>query len=206
VPLLLLVRFAAYIGLVVALASVGSRRRAARQSEKPDALLRIPSLLIAALATALVVFPYHLPTERRIVTITPLGPESVMVSGVHNAATPKWMGQNFEGRIESTACSRGGGISLQPLTTVGRRTGNVKQDIDVVLAISPDGVIIEEAGSIAGWIRRIKPAVRRSVCRHRPLRCDALSYSGKYRHGPAVLSGFSGDFLEDWIIASFAET
>jgi hypothetical protein len=142
--------FAAYIGLVVALASVGSRRRAARQSEGPDALLRVPSLLVAALAAALVVFPYHLPTERRIVTITPLGPESVMVSGVHNAATPKWMGQNFEGRIESTAWVREGAgyRSSRADNPLVVELETLKQDIDVVLATGPGmgGVAIDEAG------------------------------------------------------------
>lgn len=141
--------FAAYIGLVVALASVGSRRRAA-QDEKPDALLRIPSLLIAALATALVVFPYHLPTERRIVTITPLGPEPVMISGIHNAATPKWMDQNFEGRIEPMTWVREGGgyRSTQPYSPLVAELESLKQDVDVVVVTGPGmgSVTIEGTG------------------------------------------------------------
>jgi hypothetical protein len=142
--------FATYIGFVVALASGISRRRAARRSEKPDALLRVPSLLIAALAAALVVFPYHLPTERRIVTITPLGPEPAMISGVHNAATPKWMGHNFEGRIESTAWVREGAgyRSSRAYNPLVVELETLKQDIDVVVVTGPGmgSVTVEGAG------------------------------------------------------------
>ncbi|MHB1402285.1 MAG: GtrA family protein [Thiobacillus sp.] len=142
--------FATYIGFVVALASVISRRRAARQSEKPDALLRAPTLVIAALAAALVAFPYDLPTEQRIVTITPLGPEPVMVTGVHNAATPKWMGQNFEGRIESTAWVREGTgyRSTRPYSPLVVELETLKQDIDVVVVTGPGmgSATVEGAG------------------------------------------------------------
>jgi hypothetical protein len=100
--------FATYIGLVVVLASFSGRalRRIALESATPDIVLCIPSLTIAALAAALVAFPYDPPTERRIVTITPLGPGPVMVTGVHNAATPKWMLVNFEGRVDPMAWVR----------------------------------------------------------------------------------------------------
>lgn len=142
--------FAAYIGLVVALASVVSCRRAARQSGKPDALLRVPTLVIAALAAALVAFPYDLPTEQRIVTITPLGPEPVMVTGVHNAATPKWMGQNFGGRIDPMAWVRedAGYRSSRAYSPLVIELETLKQDIDVVVATGPGmgAVAIEETG------------------------------------------------------------
>lgn len=144
--------FAAYIGLVVALASAsaGLHRRSARQSEKPDALLRIPSLTIAALATALVAFPYHLPTERRIVTVTPLDLKPVILTGVHNAATPKWMGLNFEGQVEPMAWVREGAgyRSIQPYRPLVVELETLKQDVDVVLATGPGmgAVAVEEAG------------------------------------------------------------
>lgn len=142
--------FAAYIGLVVALASVASprHRSVALQSEKPDAMLRAPSLVIAALAVALVLFPYHLPTEWRTVIITPLGPEPVMVTGIHNAATPKWMNQNFEGRIKPMAWVRedAGYRSSQAYSPLIIELKMLKQDVNVVLATSPGmgAVTIEE--------------------------------------------------------------
>jgi len=144
--------FASYTGLVIVLALISGRvrNRVALESEKPDRVLRIPSLLIAALAAALVVFPYDLPTEWRTVTITPLGPEPVMVTGVHNAATPKWMGQNFEGRIKPMAWVRedAGYRSSRAYSPLAIELKMLKEDINVVLATGPGmgAVAIEETG------------------------------------------------------------
>lgn len=144
--------FAAYIGLVVVLASLstGSRRRVAPQSEKPDTVLRIPALTIAALAASLVAFPYHLSTERRVVTITPLGPEPVMVTGVHNAATPKWMRMDFEGQVDPIAWVQedAGYRSSRPYSPLVIELESLNQDIDVVLATGPGRgmVAVEEIG------------------------------------------------------------
>ena len=144
--------FATYIGLVATLASIAgrARRRVALESEKPDIVLRIPSLTIAALAVALVAFPYDLPTERRVVTVTPLGPVPVMVTGVHNAATPKWMGQNFEGRVDPMAWVRedAGYRSSRAYSPLVVELEMLKEDIDVVVATGPGmgAVAIEETG------------------------------------------------------------
>jgi hypothetical protein len=144
--------FAAYIGLVVVLALLPGQARhpIARARDISDRALRIPSLTIAALAAALVVFPSHLPTERRIVTITQLGPEPVMVTGVHNAATPKWMGLNFEGQLEPMAwIGEGAGYrSSRTFSPMVIELEMLKQDIDVVLATGPGmGIVaIEETG------------------------------------------------------------
>lgn len=144
--------FASYIGLVVVLASVslGSRRRIAPKSENPDSVLRIPSLAIAALAAALVAFPFHLPTERRVVTVTTLDSRPVVVAGIHNAATPKWMHMDFEGQVDpmTWAWGDGGFHSTQAYSPFVIELETLNQDIDVVLAIGPGmgTVAVEEAG------------------------------------------------------------
>ena len=144
--------FATYIGLVVVLASAltGSRRRRMPQSEKPDTVLRIPALTIAALAAALVVFPFQLATERRIVTVTPLDSRPVVVIGVHNAATPKWMRMNFEGQVDPMMWrwGEGGFRSTQAYSPSVIELETLREDIDVVLATGPGmGTVgVEETG------------------------------------------------------------
>jgi len=144
--------FATYIGLVVVLASISmdSRRRVAPKSEKPDSVLRIPTLMIASLAVALVVFPYQLPTERRVVSVTPLDSRPVIVAGIHNAATPKWMRMDFEGQVDpmTWAWGDGGFHSTQAYSPLVIELETLNQDIDVVLATGPGmgTVAVEETG------------------------------------------------------------
>jgi hypothetical protein len=144
--------FATYTGLVIVLASisVGSFRRAALGSEKPDLVLRIPALTIAALAAALVAFPFQLATERRVVTVTPLDSRPVVVIGVHNAASPKWMGLNFEGQVDPMMWrwGEGGFRPTQTYSPLVIELETLSEDIDVVLATGPGmgTVVIEETG------------------------------------------------------------
>jgi len=144
--------FATYIGLVVVLASISmdSRRRVAPKSEKPDSVLRIPAMVMASLAVALVVFPYHLPIERRVVSVTPLDSRPVIVAGIHNAATPKWMRMDFEGQVDpmTWAWGDGGFHSTQAYSPLVIELETLNQDIDVVLATGPGmgTVAVEETG------------------------------------------------------------
>ena len=144
--------FATYIGLVVVLATVstGLHRRVVAQSETSDWALRIPSLAIAALATALVAFPFHLATERRIVTVTPLDSRPVVVAGIHNASTPKWMRMDFEGQVNpmTWAWGEGGFHSTKAYSPFVIELETLNQDIDVVLATGPGmgTVAVEETG------------------------------------------------------------
>ncbi|MFO7661966.1 MAG: hypothetical protein R6X18_05170 [Chloroflexota bacterium] len=144
--------FATYIGLVVVLATVstGLHRRVVAQSETSDWALRIPSLAIAALAAALVAFPFHLATERRIVTVTPLDSRPVVVAGIHNASTPKWMRMDFEGQVNpmTWAWGEGGFHSTKAYSPFVIELETLNQDIDVVLATGPGmgTVAVEETG------------------------------------------------------------
>jgi hypothetical protein len=141
--------FAAYLGLILTLLA-GVRNRAASRQIAVDPKLRLPALFIAALAMALVLFPYHHPTERRVITLTPLGTEPVVTAGVHHASTPKWMRANFEGHVEPMAWLAEPGQfrstrTNSPLVVV---LDSLKQDIDVVLLTGPGlgKVAIETAG------------------------------------------------------------
>ncbi len=142
--------FAAYTGVTVTLAAIIARRRERPQTAKSAPLLRVPSLLLAALAVALLVFPYRLPTAWRAITITPLNAEPVIVTGVHNAATPRWMGQVFQGNINPTHWVREGVAyrSTEAGSPLIVEMKTLKQNIDVVLRTGPGlgSVSIEEAG------------------------------------------------------------
>jgi hypothetical protein len=142
--------FAAYTGVIATLAAIVARRRDRPQTAKSAPLLRASSLLLVSLAVALLVFPCRLPTGWRAITITPLDAEPVIVTGVHNAATPKWMGQVFQGNINPTHWVREGAAYRSTLAgsplIVEMKT--LKQNIDVVLSTGPGlgSVSIEETG------------------------------------------------------------
>lgn len=131
--------FAAYLGLILTLLAGGGGRGAASRPVAADPKLRLPALGIAALALALVLFPYHHPTERRVITLTPLDDAPVVTAGVHHASTPKWMRANFEGRVDPMAWRPEPGLfhSTRRNSPLVVELDSLKQDIEVVLLTGP---------------------------------------------------------------------
>lgn len=153
--------FAAYLGLLVTLFVV-LRSHAMRGRSVSAVWLRLPVLGGAALAVALVLFPYHHPTERRVVTITPLGAGPVVVAGVHHASTPKWMLANFEGSIEPMAWRWEAGKyhSTHANSPLVIGLDSLKQDISVVLMTGPGmGTVVIDA---AGFHRQVETAAEQT--------------------------------------------
>ncbi len=134
--------FAAYIGSLVVVLSASSLGRGEADTESPigiDATVKLSALTLAALAAALISFPFKPPLEDRTVVITPLDSKPISVVGIHNIATPKWMGQTFEGDVDLLTWWQDGG-AIRATTTGGPLVARLKtlhESIEVELATGP---------------------------------------------------------------------
>lgn len=134
--------FAAYVGLLIVLitaASIGWRALSPRPVVRPEVIIKRASLAIAALALALILFPFKMPTENRAVVFVPRESLQVSVIGIHNIATPKWMGARFEGEMDPSTWLWVG-QSLHPTVIDGSliaRLEMLRESIEVELATGP---------------------------------------------------------------------
>ena len=145
--------YAAYIGLIVAVLTARGMRRDSRQEDMENGgerVIRFSALGIASLALVLVFVPYGLPTEHRKVTVTPLDSNPIVLMGIHNTATPKWMGRVFEGRVDAANWSKlGNGYqATRADTSLRAELDMLHQSIEVVLGSGPGlgQVLVEEGG------------------------------------------------------------
>lgn len=151
--------FATYLGtLTLLLAQLHTSPTSLIESNKEHKWVRITTLVLAALATALVIFPFRAPVERFIIRILPLEERLVVVRGIHNAATPKWkLKDPFEGEINAPgwiAQNKGAyRANPPPFTEMVAKLETLSQDIEIHFDVGPNfGKVLIEGNDFSSIV------------------------------------------------------
>lgn len=138
------VGFASYLGfMITVLLRVSAAHRTTPANEntsKTHRAIRLSALSLGALGVALAVFPFRLPMDNRTITINPVDGRPVVVISVRNVATPKWMSEPFQGKIEPAAWSRdhlwqGFNQARAPVVV---ELETLRENIEIVLKTGPE--------------------------------------------------------------------
>lgn len=160
--------FAAWLGLLMTGLAVAAGRRARDPlaSRKLPPAARHALMAITAVAVGLVAAPFRLPTEVRVVTVTPLDGKPVVLTHLRTASVPPWTGLRFEGQVDAPGWAHidwelHSGVGAQPVVA---RIRTLYQGIELALATGPGmGRVKIESGGVARVIDTDTPLAGSAV-------------------------------------------
>lgn len=133
--------FAAYLGLLATAMAFLARHGAGLHGQTLPRAARVGLSALVALALALVVAPFKLPTAPQMVRITPLDNQRITLTQLRTASIPVWMWHPFEGGIDAPGWHMKNdvlfsGEGAMPLTAT---VTTLHQDIRIKLKTGPGG-------------------------------------------------------------------